>query len=198
MQPLRQIKQHGLTLFLRSELAQTCIARHLRRAPFSVGEVGRVGTGRREIGHGKLAWRAVNSILPQKEEFPYTFRIVSEITHRFDAINVNKDGRIFVAWVDKRDLEKAKLQKKEREYKGAALYYVVSENFGESFKVEKKIVDSSCECCRISLTNDSRGNIIALWRQLYDGGIRDHAVAKIDLNDNIVVNRATFMCCARL
>ena len=72
------------------------------------------------------------------------------------------------------------------------MYYVVSENFGESFKVEKKIVDSSCECCRISLTNDSRGNIIALWRQLYDGGIRDHAVAKIDLNDNIVVNRATF------
>jgi len=47
----------------------------------------------------------------------------SEITHRFDAINVNKDGRIFVAWVDKRDLEKAKLQKKEKEYKGAAFYY---------------------------------------------------------------------------
>jgi hypothetical protein len=62
----------------------------------------------------------------------------SEITHRFDAINVNKDGRIFVAWVDKRDLEKAKLQKKEKEYKGAALYYVVSENFGESFKNREK------------------------------------------------------------
>ena len=63
----------------------------------------------------------------------------SEITHRFDAINVNKDGRIFVAWVDKRDSEKAKLQKKEKEYKGAALYYAVSENFGESFKIERKI-----------------------------------------------------------
>jgi len=116
----------------------------------------------------------------------------SEITHRFDAINVNKDGRIFVAWVDKRDLEKAKLQKKEKEYKGAALYYAVSENFGESFKIERKIVDSSCECCRIALTNDSKGNTIAMWRQLYDGGIRDHAIAKIDMNDNIVVNRATF------
>jgi polyribonucleotide nucleotidyltransferase len=53
---------------------------HYNFPPFSVGEVGRVGTGRREIGHGKLAWRAVNSILPKKEEFPYTFRIVSEIT----------------------------------------------------------------------------------------------------------------------
>ena len=48
--------------------------------PFSVGETGRIGTGRREIGHGKLAWRAINSSLPSKESFPYTFRIVSEIT----------------------------------------------------------------------------------------------------------------------
>ena len=53
---------------------------HYNFPPFSVGEVGRIGTGRREIGHGKLAWRAVNSILPKKEEFPYTFRLVSEIT----------------------------------------------------------------------------------------------------------------------
>jgi polyribonucleotide nucleotidyltransferase len=53
---------------------------HYNFPPFSVGEVGRIGTGRREIGHGKLAWRAVNSILPKKEKFPYTFRLVSEIT----------------------------------------------------------------------------------------------------------------------
>ncbi len=53
---------------------------HYNFPPFSVGEVGRVGTGRREIGHGKLAWRAINSSLPSKESFPYTFRIVSEIT----------------------------------------------------------------------------------------------------------------------
>ena len=53
---------------------------HYNFPPFSVGEVGRIGTGRREIGHGKLAWRAINSSLPSKESFPYTFRIVSEIT----------------------------------------------------------------------------------------------------------------------
>ncbi len=53
---------------------------HYNFPPYSVGEVGRIGTGRREIGHGKLAWRAINSSLPSKEEFPYTFRIVSEIT----------------------------------------------------------------------------------------------------------------------
>ncbi len=53
---------------------------HYNFPPFSVGEVGRIGTGRREIGHGKLAWRAINSSLPSKESFPYTFRIVSDIT----------------------------------------------------------------------------------------------------------------------
>tara|TARA_B100001123_G_scaffold251218_1_gene280376 strand:- start:795 stop:2864 length:2070 start_codon:yes stop_codon:yes gene_type:complete len=53
---------------------------HYNFPPFSVGEVGRVGTGRREVGHGKLAWRAINSSLPSKENFPYTIRVVSEIT----------------------------------------------------------------------------------------------------------------------
>ena len=53
---------------------------HYNFPPFSVGECGRIGTGRREIGHGKLAWRAINSSLPLKENFPYTLRVVSEIT----------------------------------------------------------------------------------------------------------------------
>ena len=53
---------------------------HYNFPPFSVGECGRIGTGRREIGHGKLAWRAINSSLPKKENFPYTLRVVSEIT----------------------------------------------------------------------------------------------------------------------
>ncbi|NQW07679.1 MAG: polyribonucleotide nucleotidyltransferase [Candidatus Pelagibacter sp.] len=53
---------------------------HYNFPPFSVGETGRIGTGRREIGHGKLAWRALNSSLPEQEAFPYTYRVVSEIT----------------------------------------------------------------------------------------------------------------------
>ena len=53
---------------------------HYNFPPFSVGETGRIGTGRREVGHGKLAWRALNSSLPDKEKFPYTLRVVSEIT----------------------------------------------------------------------------------------------------------------------
>jgi polyribonucleotide nucleotidyltransferase len=54
---------------------------HYNFPPFSVGETGRMsGPGRREIGHGKLAWRAIHPMLPKKEEFPYTLRVVSEIT----------------------------------------------------------------------------------------------------------------------
>jgi polyribonucleotide nucleotidyltransferase len=54
---------------------------HYNFPPFSVGETGRMGSpGRREIGHGKLAWRAVHPLMPAPEEFPYTVRVVSEIT----------------------------------------------------------------------------------------------------------------------
>jgi polyribonucleotide nucleotidyltransferase len=54
---------------------------HYNFPPYSTGEAGRMGTpGRREIGHGKLAWRAVHPLLPEKEKFPYTIRVVSEIT----------------------------------------------------------------------------------------------------------------------
>ena len=54
---------------------------HYNFPPYSVGEVGRVGSpGRREIGHGKLAWRALQAVLPAPTEFPYTIRVVSEIT----------------------------------------------------------------------------------------------------------------------
>ena len=54
---------------------------HYNFPPYSVGEAGRVGSpGRREVGHGKLAWRAVNPLLPLGEDFPYTVRIVSEVT----------------------------------------------------------------------------------------------------------------------
>tara|TARA_B100001540_G_scaffold94757_1_gene85445 strand:- start:124 stop:2232 length:2109 start_codon:yes stop_codon:yes gene_type:complete len=54
---------------------------HYNFPPYSVGEAGRMGgAGRREIGHGKLAWRAIRPLLPNKEDFPYTIRVVSEVT----------------------------------------------------------------------------------------------------------------------
>lgn len=96
-------KAHGSALFTRGETQALVVATlgtgedeqivddltgewkqtfmlHYNFPPFSVGEVGRIGSpGRREIGHGKLAWRAIHPMLPSAEEFPYTIRVVSEI-----------------------------------------------------------------------------------------------------------------------
>jgi polyribonucleotide nucleotidyltransferase len=96
-------RAHGSALFTRGETQALCVATlgtgqdeqiidclegeyrenfmlHYNFPPYSVGEAGRMGSpGRREIGHGKLAWRAVHPLLPKKEDFPYTLRVVSEI-----------------------------------------------------------------------------------------------------------------------
>ena len=97
-------KVHGAALFTRGETQAIVVATlgtsvdeqiidalegeykesfmlHYNFPPYSVGEVGRMGSpGRREIGHGKLAWRSIHPLMPTKEEFPYTIRVVSEIT----------------------------------------------------------------------------------------------------------------------
>tara|TARA_B100000678_G_scaffold276167_2_gene268734 strand:- start:7581 stop:9713 length:2133 start_codon:yes stop_codon:yes gene_type:complete len=97
-------RTHGSALFTRGETQALCVATlgtaddeqmidgldglhketfmlHYNFPPYSVGEAGRMGSpGRREIGHGKLAWRATKAILPTKEEFPYVLRVLSEIT----------------------------------------------------------------------------------------------------------------------
>jgi len=97
-------RAHGSALFTRGETQAFCVATlgtgqdeqvvdallgeyrehfmlHYNFPPYSVGEAGRMGSpGRREVGHGKLAWRAVHPLLPPKEKFPYTMRVVSEIT----------------------------------------------------------------------------------------------------------------------
>jgi polyribonucleotide nucleotidyltransferase len=97
-------RAHGSSLFTRGETQALCVATlgtgqdeqiidalegerrehfmlHYNFPPYSVGEAGRMGSpGRREIGHGKLAYRAVRPVLPGKDAFPYTMRVVSEIT----------------------------------------------------------------------------------------------------------------------
>jgi polyribonucleotide nucleotidyltransferase len=97
-------RTHGSALFTRGETQSICTTTlgtkdaeqmidgldglsyqrfmlHYNFPPYSVGEVGRFGApGRREVGHGKLAWRALNPVLPTKDEFPYTIRVLSDVT----------------------------------------------------------------------------------------------------------------------
>ncbi len=75
---------------------------HYNFPPYSVGETGRMGSpGRREIGHGKLAWRAIHPMLPAAHEFPYTIRVVSEITE-FERLVLDGDRLRILACPDGR------------------------------------------------------------------------------------------------
>ncbi len=100
------------------------------------------------------------------------------ISHRFETMAMDQQGRIYLIWIDKRDSEKAK--KNNQDYAGVSLYYALSDDAGESFHPNKKLVDHSCECCRIALDNDSQGKVVALWRHVYPVNMRDHAIAYVN------------------
>jgi len=105
------------------------------------------------------------------------------IGHRFDALTVSADGKVYLAWLDKRDLAAAK--SKGEKYSGSALYYAVSDNSGKSFAANVKLVDYSCDCCRIALAAPPHGAPVAFWRHVFDDNIRDHALARLDGRNEI-------------
>ncbi len=114
-----------------------------------------------------------------------------QITHRFDALAVDGDGRIVMAWIDKRDLIAATTAGKP--YLGAAVYYSWSDDGGKSFVPERKLVDQSCECCRIALARMPNGEVAAFFRNIYGDNIRDHAYAVLHTDGQPShTERATF------
>jgi hypothetical protein len=115
-----------------------------------------------------------------------------EITHRFDAISVNRAGQIFVAWIDKRDGVAAG-KAKALDYRGAAVYFAVSDDRGASFRGDYKLAEHSCECCRIALLPRDDGSVFAFWRHVFEPNIRDHALAAMYPDGRAgVLERATF------
>lgn len=100
------------------------------------------------------------------------------ITHRFQSLHVADDGRITLVWIDKRDLEAVKRAGKP--YRGAAIYYAVSDDRGASFQSNVRLAAHSCECCRIALASDTDGRPAAFWRHVFADGARDHALMRIE------------------
>ncbi|MES2075932.1 MAG: sialidase family protein [Pseudomonadota bacterium] len=100
-----------------------------------------------------------------------------EITHRFESMIVDREGRIYIAWIDKRDIELAKARKEA--YRGAAIYYAVSDDAGASFKGDFKAADHSCECCRIAMALTPQGKAVAMWRHVFEPNVRDHALREL-------------------
>lgn len=101
----------------------------------------------------------------------------AEITHRFESLLVVPDGRVVVAWIDKRDLEAAKAA--ATAYRGAAVYAAVSADGGKSFQPETKLADHSCECCRIAAAVDRDGTPLFMWRHVFAPNERDHALVRL-------------------
>ena len=113
------------------------------------------------------------------------------ITHRYDSMVVDPQGRIFIAWIDKRDGEAKRALKQE--YTGAAIYYTVSTDRGATFAGDFKVADHSCECCRIALTVAPDGKVTALWRHVFAPNVRDHAMAVLSPTGAVSpLERATF------
>ncbi|MDH5601924.1 MAG: glycoside hydrolase [Gammaproteobacteria bacterium] len=108
---------------------------------------------------------------------PLTVNDHLEVTsHRFDSMAVNKNGDIYIAWLDKRDLLAAK--KAGKKYNGSAVYYALSTNNGKSFLENKKIADTSCECCRTAIAIDTDQLPVIVWRHIFGDNIRDHGIVK--------------------
>ncbi len=103
---------------------------------------------------------------------------LQEISHRFDAMVVSDDGKIFISWLDKRDQQAAK--EKQQEYIGGALYYSYSADQGKSFSKNINLSDNSCVCCRIAMALDNNNLPVIAWRDIYGNDsknqIRDHSL----------------------
>lgn len=129
---------------------------------------------KRFSGHVRFS-RSVNG--GRSFSTPITINSDRQLTsHRFDVLGVNAQGHVYIAWLDKRDMLAAK--KRRRPYRGAALYFALSTDGGQSFHANKKIRDHSCQCCRLALAFDTDDLPVMVWRHIFDRNTRDHALVK--------------------
>ena len=98
------------------------------------------------------------------------------ISHRFDSLSVGENGEIFIAWLDARD--KAKASASGKEFSGTSLYSAWSDDQGKSFHTNQLAAPHTCECCRVATAIDKDNLPVVIWRHVFPGGIRDHALLK--------------------
>lgn len=95
-------------------------------------------------------------------------------SQRFETLALDADGKVFAAWIDKRNVASAK--KAGLKYVGAALAFSWSEGASDSFASATIAHDNTCECCRIGVAFVAPGRPVLLFRNIFDGGVRDHAM----------------------
>lgn len=107
-----------------------------------------------------------------------------EISHGFSALTLDDNGRVALAWFDGRERDAA--TRAGQKYVGTTVYYAMSEDGGVSFSANRKLADHACECCRIGMTLDSDGVPVVFWRHVFEGGIRDFALARLDSQPKVL------------
>ncbi len=95
-------------------------------------------------------------------------------SQRFEALALDQDGTIFAAWLDKRNRVPAK--EAGRKYDGAGLFFASSRDGGATYAEASLAHDNTCECCRLGLTFAAPGRPVVIFRNIFEGGVRDHAV----------------------
>ncbi len=98
-------------------------------------------------------------------------------SHRFDSLFLADSGHLYLSWLDKRELEAA--ADRGQDYAGSAVFYTVSSDQGASFAPNRKVADHSCECCRIAVAAHGDNGMALMWRQIFDGTARDHAIGYV-------------------
>lgn len=106
--------------------------------------------------------------------------MLTEGGQRFEAFAVTPKGRIYAGWLDKTNLLKAKAEGKE--FEGSGVAFAWSDDKGATFNGKKILLDHACECCRMSAALDRDGLPVFVWRQVFEGNVRDHYAAKLSAN----------------
>jgi hypothetical protein len=98
----------------------------------------------------------------------------SNESQRFEAIGFDNNGELFATWLDKRNRVPA--QQAGKKYDGAALFFASSGDGGATYSEARMAIDNTCECCRIGLAIDPSNHPAVVFRNIFEGGVRDHAV----------------------
>lgn len=98
----------------------------------------------------------------------------SSESQRFEALAFDANGTLFAAWLDKRNRVPA--QQSGKKYDGAGLFFASSKDGGATYSEARLAADNTCECCRLGLAFDGSGRPVVVFRNIFEGGVRDHAI----------------------
>jgi hypothetical protein len=98
----------------------------------------------------------------------------SNESQRFEALALDADGSVFAAWLDKRNRVPA--QQSGQKYEGAGLFFASSNDGGATYSESRMVKDNTCECCRLGMAFAGPGRPVVVFRNIFDGGVRDHAI----------------------